>query len=231
MTADRYEKRARFLLADLNNSSDPEGAAQRILEQLERASDAAEVRRINEEAFLARAVELMQRADEAHHMATRAAAARARIDAEHQREKERQRKNARVRARYRERRLTESPRPNKRTGMHAIAIVVDPTAYQALKLEARRRSPPIPSLLGEIVAADLHNASAPPTTGAPRWYRTGDGRRANKHTRIDIEDEAWSALHLDALLRSRTVARHVGLMIERWAAEQDDRHRHANVRE
>jgi hypothetical protein len=85
--------------------------------------------------------------------------------------------------------------------MHAIAIVVDPAAYQALKIEARHRSMSIPSLLGEIVVADLCNPPALRAVDA-RWRRTGEGRRANQHTRIDIDDDAWQALHADAIQHS-----------------------------
>ena len=116
-------------------------------------------------------------------------------------EAERLRRNALGRARYRARREGGVTRTDRRRGMHAIAIVADPAAYQALKLEARHRSVPLPSLLGEVVIADLRSVPASPMTDAPRWRRTGEGRQANKHTRIErieIDDEAWEELHADA---------------------------------
>src|SRR6478752_10299095 len=94
----------------------------------------------------------MRRADQARQAASRATVARARIEGERQREKERLRKNARARERYRQRRFTETPRANKRTGMHALAIEVDPTAYAAVKAEALRRRRAIPTVIGEILS-------------------------------------------------------------------------------
>ena len=128
----------------------------------------------------------------------------------------------RARARYRARRDAGITRANNRKGVHAIAIVVDPSAYQALKLEARRGSISIPSLLGEIVVADLRNPPAVRTVDAPRWRRTGDGRRANQHTRIAIDDGVWEALHADAIQRSLTVGRRTGMAIERWSEGSAD---------
>ncbi len=180
MTAGRYETSARFLLADLEHSGDPERAAQRIFEQLEGAADAAEVRRFNEEAFLARAVELMQRAEDAHRAAAKAAAGRARIEGERRREKERLRKNARARELYRQRRLIEAARVNKRTGMHVLAIEVDPAAYRAVKLEAFRRRTTIPKLVGDILVSQAPTGDERPTAPPARWCRTGEaGERTN----------------------------------------------------
>ena len=97
------------------------------------------------------------------------------------------------------RRLTEPARANKRTGMHALAIEVDLAAYRAVKVEAFRRQTAIPTLLGVIVRDALRssNRSSPPT--GSRWRRTGEGRRANQHTRIDLDDETWQAVHIEAL--------------------------------
>jgi hypothetical protein len=207
--------RAAELLAGVRRSSDPERAAAGEIEWLERAAETAERWQVQEEEFLARAIELMRRTEQARAAATRAATARARIEDDRRHEKQRRHKNALARERYAERRRTEAARVDKRTGMHALAIEVDPAAYQALKLEARRRAMSIPLFLAEIVGADLRRASALPSD-TPRWHRTGAGRRANKHTRLDIKDDAWEALHTDAIQRSLTIGRRIGLAIETW---------------
>jgi hypothetical protein len=208
------EARAAELLAAVLRSADPERAAAGEIEWLERAAESAERWQVQEEEFLARAIELMRRTEHARGAATRAATARARIEDDRRNEKQRLRKNSLARERYAERRRTEAARVDKRTGMHALAIEVDPAAYQALKLEARRRAMSIPMFLAEVVGADLRNASALPTSDQPRWRRTGVGRRANKHARIAIEDEAWAALHEDAIQRAVTVGRRIGMAIE-----------------
>jgi hypothetical protein len=206
--------RAAELLAGVRRSSGPERAAAGEIEWLERAAETAERWQVQEEEFLARAIELMRRTERARGAATRAATARARIEDDRRHEKQRLHKNALARERYAERRRTESARVDKRTGMHALAIEVDPAVYQALKLEARRRVMSIPMLLAEVVVADLRNGSALPTSDTPRWRRTGEGRRANKHTRIAIEDAAWEALHEDAIRLSVTVGRRIGMAVD-----------------
>ena len=110
--------------------------AERILDRLEHQAENAEARQISEEKFLAQAVERMERAAHARQRAARAAAEQRRVEGKRRREMERRRKNARARERYRQLRLTEGARANKRTGMHALAIQVDPLAYRAVKAEA-----------------------------------------------------------------------------------------------
>ena len=98
---------------------------------------------------------------------------------------ERRRKNAHARERYRQRRLTEGAHVDKRTGMHALAIQVDPVAYRAVKSEALQRGSSIPRVIGEILSdSSSRQPIASPEATGPRWRRTGEGRRANQHTRI-----------------------------------------------
>ena len=104
--------------------------------------------------------------------------------------------------------------------MHALAIEVDPGAYSAVKIAAYRGNASIPRLVGEILASDVERTDSPKVNVEPRWRRTGQGRRANQHTRIDIAADIWEAVHLDALRRSLTVGRRVGLAIEHWANEK-----------
>lgn len=135
---------------------------------------------------------------------------------------ERRRKNARARERYRQERLAEGTRVNKRTGMHALAIQVDPIAYRAVKADALQRGCSIPTVIGEILSnsSSRHPIASPEATG-PRWRRTGEGRKANQHTRIDIDDDAWLTVRRDAVRHGLTIARWIGLNLETWARRGD----------
>jgi hypothetical protein len=209
------EARAAELLAAVLRSSDPERAAAGETEWLERAAETAERWQVQEDVFLARAMELMRRTEHARGAATRAANERARIERDRRREKERLRKNALARERYRERRLTEPARFDTRTGMHALAIEVDPVAYTAVRVEAARRGTAIPNVIGEIV----RDASLGPTAasgGGPRRRQTGDGRRAKQHTRIAISNEDWSAVRVVAVTAEYTIGRWIGAALEAW---------------
>lgn len=223
MRREWYEAKAKELLASTRRSSDPDRAAQNVLEHLERQADSAERWQASLEEYLARAVEAMQREDRARRAAATAEAAAAQVEAERQREAERVRKNARARKRYAQRRLTEPPRANKRTGMHALAIEVDPNAYRAVRLEARRRGSTIPRVIGEVLREDIDGSASPvPRSAQPRWRRTGGGRRANQHTRIEVDDGTWYAARLDAVNCGLTLARRIGLAVERSLLAQID---------
>jgi hypothetical protein len=202
------------------DSPRPDLAVRQTLDYLERRATDAERSQAGEEEILARAVDAMQRTASARRAAQRAVAEADRIEDERRRERRRLRKNARARARYGERRLTEPPRPNKRTGMHALAIEVDPSAYQAVKLEALQRHTAIPQLIGDILRSRASTSDECLPTSGPRWRRTGQGRRANQHTRVDIDDETWENVHVEALQAGFTVSRWVGRLVEYWVASR-----------
>ncbi len=217
MSGKQRETRAAELLAGVHRSSDPERAAAREIEWLERAAETAERWQVQEEEFLARAIELMRRTEQARGAATRAATARARIEDDRRHEKQRRHKNALARERYAERRRTEAARVDKRTGMHALAIEVDPAAYRAVKAEAIRRGSTMATLIGEIVADMPRVPGTAPTAAGPRWTRTGRGRRANQHTRVDVADEMWRTTRADATEAHCTLSRWIGVLVEAWA--------------
>ncbi len=121
--------------------------------------------------------------------------------------------------RYAERRLTEPARVDKRTGMHALAIEVDPAAYRAVKTEAARRRITIPRQIGEILRSSAF-VERTSSDAAPRWTRTGEGRRANQHTRVGVDDQTWENAHVDAARAGYSVSRWIGLVVERWAIAQ-----------
>ncbi len=220
MKCEWYQAHAEKLLAPTQRSAHPNAAARSVLERFERQADTAEAWQASLEEYLARAVDALQRADHARQAAGRAKAAAARLEGERRREAERLRKNARGREPSRQRRLTEPPRANKRTGMHALAIEIDPAAYRAVRSEALRRGSTILKLIGEILSdRSLDPRPVPSTVTSTRWRRTGGGRRANQHMRIDIDDETWRRLHVDAFEGGRTLARCIGFLLEAWAAD------------
>lgn len=45
------------------------------------------------------------------------------------------------------------------------------------------------------------------TVGWPRWRRPGQGRRANQHTRIAVNDATGHQLQLDAINAHHTIGR------------------------
>jgi len=169
-------------IAASNQSADPVRYRRRWLEDLEARADAAEQHARSEQRSLQAAIEAMQRSDAAEREARRRQQARRRLRAAEDAEQQRLRRNAQQRAAYARRRAEGRARADGRTGLHAIAIVVDPAAYATVKAEAYQRGISIPVLLGEILRP-TPPTNAAPTAKGPRWRRTGQGRRANQHTR------------------------------------------------
>ncbi|MGE0733046.1 MAG: hypothetical protein AB7Q92_33815, partial [Acidimicrobiia bacterium] len=219
-----YLSAALRTIAASNRSADPVRYRRRWLEDLEARADAAEHHACSEQRSLQAAVEAMQRRDTAEREARRSQLAKRRLLANEEAEQQRLRRNAQQRAAYVRRRSEGRARTDGRTGLHAIAIVVDPAAYAAVKAEAYHRRTSMPVLMGEILSA-APSSSAPPSGNGPRWRRTGEGRRANQHTRIDIDDTAWRQLHVDAITAGHTTGRWIGLRIEQWAAGRADTNR------
>jgi hypothetical protein len=108
-----------------------------------------------------------------------------------------------------------------RTGMHALAIQVDPIAYRAVKADALQRGSSIPRVIGEILTDSSRQPIASSQATGRRWRRTGEGRKANQHTRIEIADDAWWTVRRDAVRRGLTIARWIGLNLETWAPGAD----------
>lgn len=222
MSRVRDAVQAAELWTEVTQSTNPGRMAERILDRLEHQAENAEAHQISEEKFLAQAVERMERAAHARQRAARAAAEQRRVEGIGRREMERRRKNARSRERYRQLRLTEGARANRRTGMHALAIQVDPIAYRAVKAEALQRGWSIPWVIGEILSdSSSRQPIASREATGPRWRRTGEGRKANQHTRIDIDDDAWLTVRRDAVRHGLTIARWIGLNLETWARRGD----------
>jgi hypothetical protein len=221
VSRERDAVQAAQLWTEVTQSADPGRMADRIIDRLEHQAENAVAQQISEEKFLAQAVERMERAAHARQRAARAVAEQRRVEGMRRREMERKRKNARARERYRQLRLNEGARANKRTGMHALAIQVDPVAYRAVKAETLRRGSSIPTVIGEILTDSSRQPIASATTTEPRRRRTGEGRKANQHTRIDIDEDAWLTVRRDAVRHGLTIARWIGLNLETWARGAD----------
>ena len=205
------------MLAKADQSADPERYRTRWLEQLLHQAREAEERARTTESTYAAAIDAMERAEAARRATKRTEQLLRRLHGEKVRDHERLRRNARQRETYRRRRSEGDSRLETRTGMHALAIDVDPTAYAALKIDARARRSTIPRRLGELLTDALAEPATPTSAPGPRWHRTGEGRRATTHVRIDIAPDAWDALHEHAYGEELTVGRWIGRAVETWA--------------
>ena len=76
-------------------------------------------------------------------------------------------------------------------------------------------------MIGEILSDSSRKPIISAKTIEPRWRRTGEGRKANQHTRIDIDDEGWLTVRRDAIRHGVTIARWIGLILETWAQRHD----------
>jgi hypothetical protein len=201
----------------MESSSDPERARSRWLQELAARAEEAERTAQSAQRTLAVAVTDMERREAAERAAKRAQREIRRLSGQKEDARQRARKNELARADYARRRAAGIERVDGRLGMHACAIAVDPAAYAALKLGARTMRVSIPVMLGRVV----HDAPRPEgrqPADAPRWRRTSEGRRANQHTRIAVDDDAWEHLHAEAIAHRVTFARWIGILVERWAA-------------
>jgi hypothetical protein len=105
------------------------------------------------------------------------------------------------------RRRAEGLRTDHRRPSKAVRVEVDQKAWQALKVEAVKSHASMPRLLGQLVIADLATGDchcAGRHRDEPRWRRTGQGRRARQYARIEVDDETWSVLRVNAAERRRT---------------------------
>jgi hypothetical protein len=216
----RFEVQARRLIDEARRSADPERAIEQTLAHREQIAVSAEQWRESEEALLAELVSKLERKAEAERAAGRATAATDQLRRQRRQDELRVARNARRRERYRREGgpLRTDSRPHNRP----IRVEVDPSAWAALKLEAVGRRRSMPRLLGELVRRDLALATGGPSDRArdePRWHRTGEGRRARQYARIDVDDEMWKALRVVALAEGLTVARRLGIAVERCFSE------------
>lgn len=221
MTRESYRRAAEATADRADACGDPVAYRRRWLSDLRTKALIAEEHAATREQALAAAIELMERRERAERAARLAASRLRRKQAEERREADRLARNARSRGAYRRAREQRGPRVDSRIGMHAIAIVVGDEAYAAVKLEARRRGTSVPVVLGEILTRAITlPAVAPRAEREPRWRRTGEGRRANRHTRIAITDQVWEQLHEQAIAANQTVSSSIGSIVDEWSARR-----------
>ena len=212
-----YLTQAHRTITESNQTDDPVTYRRRWLDHLEARAEQAERWAHDEETSLRAAVEAMQRREAAERAARRAAKQNQRLRAAETADAERLRRNARQRATYARKRAQGEARIDNGRGVHATAITVHPDAYTAVKTEAYDRRQSIPTTLGQILSNTPLPPPAPQRASEPRWRRTGQGRQANQHTRIHLDDHTWHQLHHDAITHNHTFARHLGHIIEHWA--------------
>ena len=217
----RFEARARRLIDEARRSSDPDHAVERTLAHHEQRAVSAERWRQDEEDLLAELVSKLERYTEAERAADRACAAADQLRRQWRQEELRIARNARRREEYRRR--AEGPQTDRRTPSKAVRVEVDPAAWQELKIGAVRSHASIPRLLGLLVIADLASGdghSAGRDRDEPRWSQTGQGRRARQYARVEVDDETWEVLRVNAAERRLTIARRVGIAVERWVSDR-----------
>ena len=216
----RFEARGRRLLDEARRSSDPD-AVERTLAHHEQRAVSAERWRQSEEDLLAELVSKLERYAEAERDADRACAAADQLRQQRRHEELRIARNARRREEYRRR--ADGPRTDHRPPNKAVRVEVDPAAWQALKIGAVKSHASMPRLLGLLVIADLASGdchSGGRDRDEPRWSRTGQGRRARQYARIEVDDETWEVLRVNAAERRLTIARRVGIAVERWLGDR-----------
>ena len=217
----RFEARARCLLDEARRSSDPDHAVEQTLAHHEQRAVSAERWRQSEEDLLAALVSKLERYAEAECAADRACAAADELRRQWRQEELRIARNARRREGYRRR--AQGPRTDHWPPSKAVRVEVDPAAWTALKIEAVKSHASIPRHLGLLVIADLASGdchSAGRDRDEPRWSRTGQGRRARQYARIEVDDETWEVLRVNAAERRLTMARRVGIAVERWVNDR-----------
>ncbi len=186
------------------------------MNRLDRQLDSADASEYSE-ALLAELTDKLERIASARRAAERARAASQRLQWEGHRDQLRAARNARRRQRYRDR-AESHPSGTGRP----VRIEVDPTAWRAWRAEAARRRIPAKILLGDLARslAQECDPMAVPTSSAPRWRRTGAGRRARQSTLVDVDDEAWARLRARVVKERVTLGLLLGRTVEHEARAQ-----------
>ena len=115
-------------------------------------------------------------------------------------------------------------RDARRTATPPIHVEVDPNAWRRVKLDTLRQGSTLGEVVGELVHVEV--GAGGQTIGEdfgevspvrPDPGHPVPGRRASVFARIAIEDEVWLQFKTLTVERSLTVARAVGLLVERSA--------------
>ncbi len=212
----RHEPTARTIVEHIERGRNPDASLAWEMERLDHRIESAERERQYSEALLIEVMAKLERIAKAKRAAERAQRRAQRLRWEQEAERQRVARNARRRQRYRER---ADPHPSG--SGRSVRIEVDTNAWRAMRAEAARRGIPAKVLLGEIVrgVVDEQGPGQPSAPPAPRWRRTGDGRRARQSTLIEAEDDTWARVRARAVLEGLTVARLVGSAVEQQVSE------------
>ena len=116
-------------------------------------------------------------------------------------------------------------RDARRTATRPIHVAVDPEAWQRMKLDALRRGSTLGEAVGDLVRVEV--GAGGQTLGQvfgevspgrlDRQGQPASGRRARVFARVVVEDDVWTEFKILADERRLTVARAVGLLVERSA--------------
>lgn len=115
-------------------------------------------------------------------------------------------------------------RDARRTATRPIHVEVDPEAWQCTKLDTLRQGSTLGEVVGELVHVEV--GAGGQTIGEdfgevspvrPDPGHPVPGRCARVFARVAVEDEVWTELKILAAERRLTVARAVGLLVERSA--------------
>ena len=116
-------------------------------------------------------------------------------------------------------------RDARRAATRPIHVEVNSGVWQRTKLEALRRGTTLGEAVGDLVRAEVksdgqtlgHDLGEVSLVRSDRGDQPGTGRRACVFARVAVEDEVWTEFKILAAERRLTVARAVGLLVERSA--------------
>lgn len=95
---------------------------------------------------------------------------------------------------------------------------MDPAAWKLLRAKAAAQGRTVGTLVGHLVVQEVHRCTG---TGNPPPLRGGNrngqsqGRHANLFARLDVSKERWQQFRSIAAQRDITIARYVGILVEK----------------
>jgi len=105
----------------------------------------------------------------------------------------------------------------RRSAQRPTHVDVDPEAWRAIRQLAVRRGVTVGRFVGELVVREaqrLDRGGQPLSATSGRRGPSGEGRRAQRFARLEIDLGPWTTLRAGAIAGTLTVARYVGLLVE-----------------
>jgi hypothetical protein len=105
----------------------------------------------------------------------------------------------------------------RRMAQRPTHVDVDPEAWKAVRQLAVRRGVTVGRLVGELVVREtqrLDRGGTPLSHSSGRRGPVGEGRRARRFARLEIDLGPWTTLRAGAIAGNLTAARYVGLLVE-----------------